>query len=508
MRKNLVVAGSVSAAALLTCASLVWSAVGVDSSKLRTAVKVDNIRVHQFALQGIANANNGTRASGTPGFDASVAYVKSKLEAAGYTATELPFSFPFFEEHSPPVFQRTAPTSQIYAEGPDFSTMEYSGSGDVTRIVQNAGGFILPPSAESSSTSGCTAADFAGFVPGSIALIQRGGCTFAEKAAAAKVAGAAAALIFNEGQADRLDNFGGTLGGPVDIPVFSVSFAVGNALAALNSPTVRVRTDTSTIIKNTKNLLAETAGGRSDRVVVVGAHLDSVPEGAGIQDNGSGSAGILEIAVQMSKLKIKPVNKVRFMWFGAEEGGLLGSENYVASLSKRQKQDIAVNLNFDMIASPNYVRFVYDGDGSDTPDAGPNGSAIIEDVFEAYFAKVGLAIEATAFDGRSDYGPFIDAGIPAGGLFTGAEEFKTAAQAQIFGGTAGVALDPCYHQACDNYDNNNTTVFEQMGDAAADAVLQFAMTTSAVKGTSKANDRAVKTVDDDSLAYRGSHLQR
>jgi len=166
------------------------------------------------------------------------------------------------------------------------------------------------------------------------------------------------------------------------------------------------------------------------------------------------------------------------------------------------------NLNFDMIASPNFVRFVYDGDGSDTPDAGPNGSSVIEDVFAKYFNNKGLAFEATAFDGRSDYGPFIAAGIPAGGLFTGAEELKTAEQAAIYGGTAGVQLDPCYHDTCDTYVNNNEQVFGEMGDAAADAVLQFAMTTSAVKGTSKANDAAVKSVDSESLAYRGSHLQR
>ncbi len=193
-------------------------------------------------------------------------------------------------------------------------------------------------------------------------------------------------IIFNEGNPGRTDNFGGTLGGEVGIPVLSASHALGVALST-GGPTVHIKTDTTVETKNTSNLVAETAAGRSDRVVVVGAHLDSVPGGAGIQDNGSGSAAILEIALQMKKLNIKPVNKVRFMWFGAEEAGLLGSENYVASLTARQKKDIALNLNFDMIASPNYVRFVYDGDGSDTADAGPNGSATIEDVFAKYFAK-------------------------------------------------------------------------------------------------------------------------
>ncbi len=196
------------------------------------------------------------------------------------------------------------------------------------------------------------------------------------------------------------------------------------------------------------------------------------------------------------------------MWFGAEEQGLLGSQHYVASLTERQRRNIALNLNFDMIASPNYVRLVYDGDGSATPQAGPNGSAAIEKVFLKYFARKGLATKPTAFDGRSDYGPFIDAGIPAGGLFTGAEGRKTAAEAATYGGTAGVAYDSCYHRACDTYANNNGPAFGQMADAAAHAVLHFAMTTSAVRGVSQANDAAVANVDSESLTYKGGHLQR
>lgn len=509
MRRILIVATLAALSVSATYGTYVWSAVGVNSSNLRDAVKVVNIRKHQAALQTVADSNSGVRASGTPGFAASAAYVRSKLEEAGYVVTELPFQFPYFQENSPPVFDVTVPDLPAYVEGQDFFTMTYSGKGDVTAVLQKAGGIILPPGANpSTSASGCTAADFTGFVPGNIALIQRGTCTFALKAQNAKAAGASAAIIFNEGQPGRQEALLGTLGGPIDLPVIGASFAVGDALAAMTpGPTIHIKTDTISELRNTSNLMAETTG-RSDRVVVVGAHLDSVAEGPGIQDNGSGTASNLELAIQMKKLGIKPVNKVRFMWFGAEEAGLLGSENYVASLTARQKKDIALNLNFDMIASPNFVRFVYDGDGSSTPDAGPNGSATIEDVFAKYFAAKGLPFEPTAFDGRSDYGPFIDAGIPAGGLFTGAEELKTPEEAAIYGGTAGVALDRCYHQACDDYENNNLVVFEEMADATADAVLQFAMTTSAVKGTSKASDQAVARVDAKSLLYKGSQLQR
>ena len=213
----------------------------------------------------------------------------------------------------------------------------------------------------------------------------------------------------------------------------------------------------------------------------VGAHLDSVVEGPGINDNGSGSAMILEMAIEMADLGIEPVNTVRFAWWGAEEFGLLGAEHYVGQLSKAELKDIAVNLNFDMVASPNYVRFVYDG------DAGPVGSGVVEDVFLDWFASQGLATEPTEFDGRSDYGPFILQGVPAGGLFTGAEGKKTAEEVVIYGGEVGEQYDPCYHAACDTIANIDLEVLEQMADAAAHATQTFAMTSSAVSGTAKGN---------------------
>ncbi len=238
---------------------------------------------------------------------------------------------------------------------------------------------------------------------------------------------------------------------------------------------------------------------------MVGAHLDSVPQGPGIQDNGSGVAAILEIALQMAELGIEPRNRVRFAFWGAEESGLFGSEFYVANLSKRDIKDIALNLNFDMIGSPNFVRFVYDGDGSDTPLEGPNGSPNIEDVFLDYFAEQGLPTEATAFDGRSDYGPFIAVGIPAGGLFTGAEGIKSEEEVAIYGGTAGEQYDPCYHLACDTFDNISLEALDQMGDAAAHAVLTFAMTTSSVNGTDKGKGKGKWS---DGMEYRGSRLEK
>ncbi len=340
--------------------------------------------------------------------------------------------------------------------------------------------------------------------PGTSRCIQRGSCDFAVKAQNAEDAGAFGVVIFNEGQEGRTDAFLGTLGGPgIDIPVVGTSFAIGEDLAA-NGATVRLFVDATNEIRTSENVIAETTAGRDDRVVVVGAHLDSVPEGPGIQDNGSGSAAILEIALQMAELGIQPRNQVRFAWWGAEEAGLLGSEHYVANLSKREIKDIALNLNFDMIGSPNFVRYVYDGDGSATGTAGPNGSGNIEDVFLDYFTGEGLVTEPTAFDGRSDYGPFIAVGIPAGGLFTGAEGIKTPEQVEDYGGTAGIQYDPCYHLACDTFDNISLEALDQNSDAAAHAVLTYAMTTSSVKGTDKAN--ATKSVTD--LEFKGQSARR
>lgn len=514
MKRNHLMTASGVVFALAVGATYVSGAVGVSSATLREKVTVAGVRAHQMALQAIAIQNGGERASGSPGFDASAAYVKSRLETAGYNVQVQSFDFAFFQELSPAKFQQTAPGAVIYVYDTDFAIMDYSAStgvGGVTAVVQQVNDNVLPPTPASSSSAGCEAADFNGFIPGNIALIQRGTCTFGEKVANAAVAGAKAAIIFNEGNPDepeRIPLFFGTLGAPADIPTISVGFELGNILANTQGLQVKITTDTVSDMRQTANVIAETGGGRSDRVVVVGAHLDSVPGGAGINDNGSGTAGVLEIALQMAALNIKPVNKVRFAFWGAEEAGLLGAEYYVSQLSKRQIKDIAVNLNFDMIGSPNFGRFVYDGDGSGTGTAGPNGSATVESVFNSYFAMQELAVKETAFDGRSDYGPFIDAGIPAGGLFTGAEDLKTVEEAALFGGMAGEPFDPCYHQACDNSDNNNDAGLDQMSDAAADAVLQFAMTTSAVKGTSKANDRAVDKVASKSLLYKASHLQK
>lgn len=484
------------------------AAVPVDTEAFRAAITPDGVRVHQFDLQVIADTNGGTRAATTAGYDASLEHIKLLVESAGYYVTVQPFEFPYFEEQSPAQLEQLEPVPIVYpyGEAAGFVTMEYSGAGEVTGAAEGVDLQLPPAATANSSTSGCEAEDFAGFTPGNIAIIQRGSCSFLLKAQNAEAAGASGVVIFNEGQEGRTDAINGTLSEPsVSIPVVGAAFAVGEELAA-EGVEARVFVDAVSEIRSTANLIAETPGGRDDRVVVVGAHLDSVPEGPGINDNGSGSAALLEMALQLAEMGVEPVNQLRFAWWGAEEAGLHGSQAYVDSLSARDIKNIAVNLNFDMIGSPNFVRFVYDGDGSATGTAGPNGSGNIEQIFLDYFAGQGLPVEPTAFDGRSDYGPFIAMGIPAGGLFTGAEGIKTDEQAALYGGTAGDQYDPCYHLACDTYANNSDEALDQMSDAAAHALYTFAMTSSSVNGTDKGSDKAKKSAD--ALDYQGNKLRR
>ncbi len=434
--------------------------------KLLECLTLDGAREHQAAFQAHADANNGIRTSGTPGYDASVAYVVERMTAAGYSVTTQAFDFQTFISLSPSVLETVAPLS-----GPVTNNiMSYSGSGDVTASVST-----LPV------ITGCNATDFAGFPAGNIALISRGACTFALKATNAYNAGAVGVVIYN----NIPGVLNGTLGNgfTLDIPVTAVTLDVGQELAATVGLVMRLKTDTFRGIATTYNVIAESKDGDPNNVIMAGAHLDSVNEGPGIQDNGTGSAAILEVAEEMAK--VKPRNKVRFAWWGAEESGLVGSTYYVNNLSQEAQENIALYLNFDMVGSPNHVFFVYDGDDSDGVGAGPGpvGSAQIEALFEQFYSEVaGQPFKGTDFSGRSDYGPFIAVGIPSGGLFTGAEGIKTPEEAALWGGTAGAQYDPCYHLACDTFDNINLTAFDVNVDAVGYAVLQYAMNTEAVNG--------------------------
>ena len=443
--------------------------------KLLECVDADGAMEHLEAFQQIADENGGNRAAGLPGYEASVDYVVETLEAAGWNVSIDTFPFTFV---GPSELEQLSPVQATYETGPFTG----SGPGNVTAAVTPVD---LQLGLGNTSTSGCEAADFVGFPAGNIALIQRGSCPFADKALNAEAAGAAGVIIFNQGSTeadDRQALIVGTLGGPnvVGIPVVGASYEQGVTLAQAGS-TARVFVPMPEQ-REQKNVIAELPGNNDDNVVMAGAHLDSVQAGPGINDNGSGSASLLEVAEQMSKLK--PENTVRLAWWGAEESGLIGSEEYVAGLSQEEKDRIALYLNFDMVASPNYIFMVYDGDESQfpAPVTVPEGSVQIEDLFESYFTSVGEPYDDAEFSGRSDYEAFILNGIPAGGLFTGAEVVKTEAQEAIWGGTAGESYDPCYHQACDNIDNFNEHALDVNIDAIALAVLAYSYSTESVNG--------------------------
>jgi Zn-dependent M28 family amino/carboxypeptidase len=460
--------------------------------KLLECVTLEGVREHQAALQEIADNNDdpfypGTRAAGTEGYDNSVDYVAGLLKDAGYEVTLDPVEFDF---QFPAELRQLTPVQATYETG----AFTGSGSGEVT-------GQVIPVdinlTGDRASTSGWEPADFAGIDwsgDADIALIQRGTCFFGDKAHNAELAGAEAVIIFNQGNSpDREglivadatsitlpDGTEGTI--THNIPVVGASFAQGVALAQPGStafvkvlPTER-RTD--------YNVIAELPGKNEDNVVMAGAHLDSVTEGPGIQDNGSGSAALLETALMMAKLK--PENTVRFAWWAAEELGLLGSTDYVEGLSQAERDRIALYMNYDMVGSPNYIFMVYDADESSFPAPEgvpiPPGSTAIEDLYESYYTLIGEPYDDTAFDGRSDYQAFIENGIPAGGLFTGAEEVKTEQQEAIWGGTAGEQFDPCYHLACDTFDNIDLHALEVNSDLIAFAMLTFAYSTESVNG--------------------------
>jgi len=458
-------------------------------TKLLECVTLEGVRAHQAALQAIADANGGVRAAGTPGYDQSVQYIVDKMTAAGYVVTLNAFPFVYIP---PARLQQTAPNSATY----DTGAFTGSGTGNVAANVTAVDINLVPPRA---STSGCEAADFAGFPAGNIALVQRGTCTFAAKAENAQAAGASAVIIFNQGNTPaREELIVGTLAPfTATIPVVGASFADGQALAQAGSAAA-ISVDPAQNITQ-YNVIAESRGGDPNNVVMAGAHLDSVQRGPGINDNGSGSAAILETAIQMAK--VKPRNKLRFAWWGAEEAGLVGSTAYVAGLSEEERKKIALYLNFDMVGSPNHVFFIYDGDDSDRVGAppGPAGSAEIEKVFEAFYRERNIPFKGTDFSGRSDYGPFIAPGvdIPSGGLFTGAEGVKSAEEAAIWGGTAGQAYDPCYHLACDTYANNNDYALDVNSDAIAYAVLQFAMNTEIINGQRGKGNFARPPIEED-----------
>jgi Zn-dependent M28 family amino/carboxypeptidase len=430
------------------------------------AASTDAFR-HLQALQGIASASGGNRAAGTPGYDRSAEYVAERLKEAGYTVHFEEFEFPFFEDRAPPVLAMSRPdgSQEPVSEGA-VRTLADSGSGDVTARLReiNLQLGATPPTA---SSSGCQTDDFRDFEQGAVALVRRGTCQFLTKVENAVAAGAVGVVIMNEGTGGRTDAFSGRLSKPVAIPVVGISYAFGNALAtaarADGAATVHLTVNAVAGKRPSRNVVAETSIDGSGPWIVVGAHLDSVPEGPGINDNGSGSAVVLEAALRLAHEspqrppETSPNSRMRFAFWGAEERGLVGSRHHVDSLSEEERRHIALYINLDMVASLNFARFVH---GSAGTDDGP--TAIVRRELVAEFHEHNLNFEERGGSrSGSDDSSFSRSNIPTVGLYTGAGGSKSEAQGALFGGKPGRPYDPCYHQACDTVENIDRDVLEQ-----------------------------------------------
>lgn len=383
---------------------------------------------HLAALQRIADDNGGNRAAGTRGYDASVAYVAARLRDAGWRVRLQRVGFPRFD-------LRRASVSiggRRLRRGRDFRVLIYSGSGSVSSRIRRLG-------------NGCAAEEFEALPADEIPVVSRGICFFRRKAANAERAGAPALIVVDDAPGRR-GVPGGTLAAPGSrIPVVLVA---ASALAgARDGGTVELAVSATSGRRTSRNVLAETPGGRGRAVVMAGAHLDSVPAGPGINDNGSGVAALIEAAEAIGP---RPDGApLRLAFWAAEEVGLVGSRHYVRSLSLGERLDIAAYLNLDMVGSPNPVTELYvDGDRR---------------LGRVLRRAVGGRLGAIAAGRSSDHAPFQAAGIPVNGLYTGSTER----------GPNGRPRDPCYHLACDTLRNVNRGVLLRMARATARALRQL-----------------------------------
>ncbi|MEU3016454.1 M20/M25/M40 family metallo-hydrolase [Nocardiopsis sp. NPDC007018] len=454
----------------MTAGALAGTPAHADQAALPDLVTTEAIEAHLNNLDTIARYNGGNRASGTPGYDVAALYVEDQLKRAGYQPYRHEYEYEAWRENSPAVLAQTAPKHHPYELDQDFVTMSYSGPGDVTAPAVA----VAPDSA----ASGCSADDFADFPEGAVAITVRGSCSFEEKVTNSAEAGASAALVVN----NEDEVFLGTVGEQSAIPAVGVSGLAGADLLSIPDLELRVAVDSEVSQERSFSVLAETSGGRDDNVVVVGAHLDGVEEGPAVNDNGSGVAFLLETAIRLAE-QPDPNNQVRFAFWGTEESGLVGSNEYVAGLDEQELDDVALYLNFDMIGSHNYGRFVLDG-RMELPESGgaPSGSGAIAKVFEDYFEEQGQVSEPGVLSGRSDYLAFMQAGVPSGGLFSGADGVKSPEQAEWYGGTAGDTFDPYYHTADDTLENINWDSVAELSAAGAHGVEFFAESTLPVNG--------------------------
>jgi hypothetical protein len=486
-------------------------------SKLVECIQQPDLMAHMQSMQAIADANPGpdgmpSRNSGEPGYKASADYVAQKMEDAGYNVREQKYPFDYYAYTGIPSFSSNGTDLVLNQDwGPGASLGSLTG-GTLTMVSNN----VMPPTTAPSSSAGCAAGDFPASVAGHPVLIQRGGCNFGAKVKNAEAAGATGVVIFNEGNTNP-DRTGLQIGSMIDadgnafvatIPVAFVTFAVGQAMydAVVNGTPPSISIDIKAIYQPNAddwNVIAESKGGDKNHVVVVDAHLDAI-YGAGMLDNASGSMAILDIGQMLQN--VTPQNKLRFIWFGGEEVGLLGSQFYVNNLTSTQASHIGYDLDADVFGTPNYLIGILDPAAPDlfskqVPETFPNKvykpSQVSRDQSIAFFDKAGYNHELISPNG-TDAIWFNRIGVPASGLLTGQDCCKTQEEVDLFGGqtgnfegnlgtTDGGCVDNPFRW-CDNIDNVDPANFTLMSKAFANTVVRMAFDT---KVMSSSSNRAV-----------------
>jgi hypothetical protein len=416
---------------------------------------------HLDDLQAVADANNGSRAAGTAGFEASVQYVVDQLTALGLQPLRQPFAFTSFREAGD-VTLTVGPQTWSGAEW--LHAMLYSAGGDVAGIPETVGivgGFPTP-------TGGCEPSDWVDFTAGHVALLYGGGCFRRDQAINAQNAGAVAMIgLYPTRAANRV--LQPTLLSPVGItiPVIAAGQEPAEALLAAAAHGESVQLHAAVEIGETTidNVTAEIPGSGND-VVMVGGHLDSVLVGPGMNDNGSGVATVLAIAEHFTAAA-RPVATIRLAFWGGEEFGDLGSSYYVQALPGEERARIRAYINLDMVASPNATAFVYDNASS------PAGSDEITQMLLDALVELGASGKPVDLGAGSDHFAFEQAGIPIGGLFSGIDQLLFD-EADLLGGEPGVPADDCYHLPCDSRANINLAAASTLGSAAARVVDDLA----------------------------------
>ncbi|KAK3322840.1 peptidase family M28 [Apodospora peruviana] len=434
----------------------------IDSEALQASISTKNLlkraeKLYKIAKLGEDEYNHPTRVIGSDGHIGTIAYIYKTLSELDdyYTLSKQPFfatSGNVYESRL--VLGDTVPHSAMAM-----------GLTPPTKDLQPVRGNLVLVENE-----GCEADDFPKNVAGNIAFILRGTCPFGTKSELAGKAGAVAAVVYNYEE----DAVSGTLGTPVDDHVATFGLSGKDAKPFVEKLKAGKTVDSIAYINSeinkleVENVLAQTKEGDQDNCVMLGGHSDSVPAGPGINDDGSGSITLLEIATQLTKFRVN--NCVRFAWWAGEEEGLLGSDYYVYSLPAAENKKIRLFMDYDMLASPNFAYQVYDARN----EVNPVGSQELRDLYVDWYTAQGLNYTFIPFDGRSDYDGFIRNGIPGGGIATGAEGIKTTEEETMFGGVAGDWYDPCYHQLCDDVGNLNLTAWEVNAKLVAHSVATFA----------------------------------